>query len=96
MAADANNNMALTSSPYVLEDKVSGNTIANTAANYRIGLYPASGWTVDKAIKALRFERRIELAMEGIIGMILCAGMRLLRSWVIKVRASWLMKRDIC
>ena len=57
--------MALTSSPYVLEDKVSGNTIANTAANYRIGLYPASGWTVDKAIKALRFERRIELAMEG-------------------------------
>ena len=39
MAADANNNMALTSSPYVLEDKVSGNTIANTAANYRIGLY---------------------------------------------------------
>ena len=62
---DANNNMALTSSPYVLEDKVSGNTIANTAANYRIGLYPASGWTVDKAIKALRFERRIELAMEG-------------------------------
>ena len=65
MAADANNNMALTSSPYVLEDKVSGNTIANTAANYRIGLYPASGWTVDKAIKALRFERRIELAMEG-------------------------------
>ena len=65
MAADANNNMALTSSPYVLEDKVSGNAIANTAANYRIGLYPASGWTVDKAIKALRFERRIELAMEG-------------------------------
>ena len=57
--------MALTSSPYVLADKVSGNTIANTAANYRIGLYPASGWTVDKAIKALRFERRIELAMEG-------------------------------
>jgi starch-binding outer membrane protein, SusD/RagB family len=35
------------------------------AANYQIGLYPATGWTQDYARKALRFERRLELAMEG-------------------------------
>lgn len=65
MAADPNNDMAATTSSYVLEDKVNGNNIANAAANYRVGLYPAAGWTKDKATKALRFERRIELAMEG-------------------------------
>jgi len=38
---------------------------ANPAANYRVGLYTAP-WT-DKAVatKAVRFERRIELGMEG-------------------------------
>lgn len=35
------------------------------AANYKVGQYPSSGWTQDYARKALRFERRIELAMEG-------------------------------
>jgi starch-binding outer membrane protein, SusD/RagB family len=35
------------------------------AANYKIGLYTASGWNQDFARKALRFERRLELAMEG-------------------------------
>jgi hypothetical protein len=35
------------------------------AANYNIGLYPPAGWTQDYARKALRFERRLELAMEG-------------------------------
>jgi hypothetical protein len=35
------------------------------AANYNISLYPGSGWTQDYARKALRFERRLELAMEG-------------------------------
>lgn len=35
------------------------------AANYLINPYPASGWTQDYARKALRFERRLELAMEG-------------------------------
>lgn len=35
------------------------------AANYKIGLYPAEGWTQDYARKALRFERRLELALEG-------------------------------
>ena len=35
------------------------------AANYRIGLYPATGWTQAYARKALRFEIRLETAMEG-------------------------------
>lgn len=35
------------------------------AANYKIGLYPAAGWTQDYARKALRMERRLELALEG-------------------------------
>ena len=65
LAADPNADMALTSSDYILDDKVNGNNIANAAANYRVGLYPAAGWTKEKATQALRFERRIELAMEG-------------------------------
>lgn len=35
------------------------------AANYKIGLYPASGWTQDYARKALRTEMRLEKALEG-------------------------------
>lgn len=35
------------------------------AANYKIGLYPAAGWTQDYARKALRYETRLETAMEG-------------------------------
>lgn len=35
------------------------------AANYRIAEYPAAGWTQDYARKALRFETRLETAMEG-------------------------------
>ena len=34
-------------------------------ANYKVGLYPAAGWTQEYARKALRMERRLELAMEG-------------------------------
>lgn len=34
-------------------------------AKYKIGLYPAAGWTQEYAREALRFERRLELAMEG-------------------------------
>lgn len=34
-------------------------------ANYKVGLYTATGWTQDYARKALRMERRLELAMEG-------------------------------
>lgn len=35
------------------------------AANYRIGLYDASAMTTETARQAVRFERRLELAMEG-------------------------------
>ena len=34
-------------------------------ARYKVGTYTASGWTQDYARKAVRFERRLELAMEG-------------------------------
>lgn len=34
-------------------------------ANYMVGLYPAKGWTQDYARRAVRMERRLELAMEG-------------------------------
>lgn len=36
-----------------------------TWATYRVGLFPAEGWTADKAREALKMERRLELAMEG-------------------------------
>ena len=48
------------SSPYVQKLDGSGN-----AANYLIGLYSSAGWTQDYARKAVRFERRLELALEG-------------------------------
>lgn len=35
------------------------------AAHYKIGLYPAEGWTQEYARKALRTEMRLEKAMEG-------------------------------
>lgn len=35
------------------------------AANYKISLYPEAGWTQEYARKALRFETRLETAMEG-------------------------------
>ena len=34
-------------------------------ANYEVGQYPAAGWTQEYARKAVRMERRLELAMEG-------------------------------
>ncbi|MGN0206641.1 MAG: RagB/SusD family nutrient uptake outer membrane protein [Muribaculaceae bacterium] len=34
-------------------------------ANYYVGQYPAEGWNQDYARKAVRMERRLELAMEG-------------------------------
>ena len=34
-------------------------------ANYAVGQYPVSGWTQDYARRAVRHERRVELAMEG-------------------------------
>ncbi len=47
--------------PYVKDFKDE----TKNAANYKIGLYPAAGWTQDYARKALRFETRLETAMEG-------------------------------
>lgn len=41
-----------------------GNGIFPTAT-YKIGQYPSTGWTQDYARQALRWERRLELAMEG-------------------------------
>lgn len=34
-------------------------------ARYAVGQYPATGWNQDMARKAVRYERRVELAMEG-------------------------------
>jgi hypothetical protein len=41
------------------------NDNSKDAANYKIGLYPATGWTQDYARKALRTETRLEKAFEG-------------------------------
>ncbi len=41
------------------------NNPAKDAANYKIGLYPAAGWTQDYARRALRTEMRLEKALEG-------------------------------
>lgn len=41
------------------------NDPGRNAANYKIGLYPAQGWTQEYARKALRTEMRLEKAMEG-------------------------------
>ncbi|MDE6462150.1 MAG: RagB/SusD family nutrient uptake outer membrane protein [Muribaculaceae bacterium] len=41
------------------------NDPSKDAANYKIGIYPATGWTQDYARQALRTEMRLEKAMEG-------------------------------
>ncbi len=41
------------------------NDPTKNAANYKIGLYPAAGWTQEYARKALRTEMRLEKALEG-------------------------------
>ncbi len=41
------------------------NSPEKDAANYKIGLYPANGWTQEYARRALRTEMRLEKAMEG-------------------------------
>jgi len=41
------------------------NNPSANAANYQIGTYPAAGWTQDYARKAVRFEKRLELCLEG-------------------------------
>jgi hypothetical protein len=39
--------------------------LSTAMADYKVGLYPAAGWTQDYARKAVRLERRLELALEG-------------------------------
>lgn len=39
---------------------------ATMVANYNVSEYPATGWNQDYARKAVRMERRLELAMEGL------------------------------
>jgi len=46
--------------PYVVKLDGSG-----PAATYKVGLYPTAGWTQDYARRAVRFERRLELCLEG-------------------------------
>jgi hypothetical protein len=59
-------NMLPGTSEYKLDDLVNGTKGVDAAANYRIGLYPDSQFaSKDAALKALRFERHIELALEG-------------------------------
>ncbi len=51
---------------FILEDLVNNLQGENAASNYRIGLYPEDQFnSKEKALEALRFERKIELAMEG-------------------------------
>ena len=50
---------------YSMENLVDGKTVAGAAANYRIGLYPDSYATADKAWDALEREIRLEFGMEG-------------------------------
>lgn len=58
--------MTGTTSAFVLDDKVNTKQGVNAAANYRIGLYPASQFaSKEKALQALRFERKLEMALEG-------------------------------
>ena len=42
-----------------------GGTGSFSYAKYKVGIYPAAGWTQAYAREAVRFERRLEFAMEG-------------------------------
>lgn len=58
--------MAESTSDFVLEDLVNGETLSDAAANYRIGIYPTAQFaSKESATAALRFERKLELALEG-------------------------------
>lgn len=60
------NTMEESPSAYVFDDIVDGTKKTGAAANYRLGLYPDSQFTTaEGATLALRWERRIEMALEG-------------------------------
>lgn len=48
-----------------IDPSYSPKDISTAMADYKVGLYPAQGWTQDYARKAVRMERRLELALEG-------------------------------
>jgi hypothetical protein len=50
---------------YKTDTKPSDGFTTTPAANYSIGLYIATFASKDEALKAIRFERKLELAMEG-------------------------------
>lgn len=53
-------------SNYIFEDLVNNDNHINAAGNYRINLYPSSQFsTKESALEALRFERKLEFALEG-------------------------------
>ena len=54
-----------TEGSYVMENLVDGTTTKGAAANYRIGLYPASYANATQAWEALEREYRLEFGMEG-------------------------------
>ena len=54
-----------TEGSYVMENLVDGTTTEGAAANYRIGLYPASYANAAQAREALEREYRLEFGMEG-------------------------------
>ena len=63
-ALDSENQPITTS--FILDDQVNGKTGINAAGNYRIGLYPIEQFaSKEGATAALRWERKIEMAMEG-------------------------------
>ena len=50
---------------FTFDNKVDGREYDQAAANYRIGLYKTPFTSKDEAMKALKKERRLELALEG-------------------------------
>lgn len=49
----------------MIRERAASDVFIPYAKNLQISTYPAQGWTQDYARKALRWERRLELAMEG-------------------------------
>lgn len=60
------NTMDPANSDFSFDNLVDHSIQKNAAGDYRIGLYPASQFdTPEKAMKALKFERKLEFGMEG-------------------------------
>lgn len=58
--------MEESTSDFIFEDLINNDGYKNAAGNYRIGIYPSSQFsTKESALEALRFERKLEFALEG-------------------------------